>query len=69
MQDVQSLGKEMQDGFATESLRRQEDYWNMEKAMTAKMQEGFRSEQLPDSRHKMRYDRQMVQTDLYWRKK
>ena len=42
---VQSLGKQMQDGFAAESLRRQEDYRNMEKTMTAKMEEGFRSEQ------------------------
>ena len=45
MQEVQNLGKQMQDGFATESLRRQEDYRNMEMTMTAKMEEGFRSEQ------------------------
>ena len=35
----------MHDGFAAESLRRQEDYRNMQKTMTAKMEEGFRSEQ------------------------
>ena len=46
MQDVQSLGKQMQEGFATESMRRREDYKNMEKTMTAKMEEGFKSEQL-----------------------
>ena len=46
MQDVQSLGKQMQEGFATESHRRQKDYRNMENTMTAKMEEGFRSEQL-----------------------
>ena len=42
---VQSLGKQMQDGFAAEGLRRQEDYWNVRKTMTAKMEEGFRIEQ------------------------
>ena len=40
---VQNLGK--QEVFATESLRRQIDYKKMEKTMTAKMEEGFRSEQ------------------------
>ena len=45
MQYVQNLGKQMQDGFAAESLRRHEDYRNMQKTMTAKMEEGFRSEQ------------------------
>ena len=44
MQYVQHLGKQMHDGFAAESLRRQEDYRNMQKTMTAKMEEGFRSE-------------------------
>ena len=37
--------KQMQDGFAAESLRRQEGYKNMEETMTAKMEEAFRSEQ------------------------
>ena len=45
MQDVQNLGKQMQDGFAAERHRRQEDNRNREKTMTAKMEEGFRSEQ------------------------
>ena len=35
----------MQDGFAAKSLRRHEDYRNMQKTMTAKMEDGFRSEQ------------------------
>ena len=39
------LGKQMQDGFATESCRRQEDYKNMEEAMTTKVEKGFRNEQ------------------------
>ena len=53
---VQNLGQQMQDGlpterirnqedFATESLRREDDYNKMEKTMTAKMEEGFKSEQ------------------------
>ena len=42
---MQSLGKQMQDGFAAERIRRKEDYKNMEEMMSAKMQEGFRSEQ------------------------
>ena len=45
MQEVQNLGKQMQDGFATESCRRQEDYKKMEEAMTTKMEGGFRNEQ------------------------
>ena len=45
MQELQNLGKQMQDGFATESCRRQEDYKKMEEAMTTKMEEGFRNEQ------------------------
>ena len=32
----------MQDGFAAERTRRQEDYNKMEKTMTAKMEEGFK---------------------------
>ena len=35
----------MQDGCATESCRRQEDYTKTEEAMTTKMEEGFRNEQ------------------------
>ena len=35
----------MQDGFAAESRRRQEDYNKMGETMTAKMEEGFRNEQ------------------------
>ena len=45
MQEVQNLGKQMQDGFATESCRRKEDYNKMEEAMTAKMEDGFRNEE------------------------
>ena len=35
----------MQDGFAAERIRRQEDYKNMEGRLSAKMAESFRSEQ------------------------
>ena len=42
MQNVRSIGGQMQEGFATESRRSR----NMEKTTTAKMEEGFRSEQL-----------------------
>ena len=45
MQEVQNVGKQMQDGFATESCRRQEDYKKMEAAMTIKMDEGFKNEE------------------------
>ena len=45
MQDVQNLGRHMQDGFAAERSRRQEDHSEMEQAMTAKMEEGFRNEE------------------------
>ena len=44
MQDVQNLGKQMQDGLAAEIIRRQEDHKKKEKTMTAKMEEGSRSE-------------------------
>ena len=43
MQEVQKMGEQLQDGFATDSCRRQEDYKKMEEAMTAKMEEGFRN--------------------------
>ena len=45
MQEVHNMGKQMQDGFSAESCRRQEDYKNMEAAMTAKMDEGFKNEE------------------------
>ena len=35
----------MQDGFATEGLRRQEEYKNLEEKMSAKMAEGFKNEE------------------------
>ena len=44
MQDVQNLVKQMQDGFAAEIIRRQEDHKKKEKTMTAKMEEGSRTE-------------------------
>ena len=63
MQDVQSLGEQMQEGFATESFRRQEDFWNMKETMTAKMEEFFRSEQL--AREQAHNEiKQMVRKDL-----
>ena len=73
MQEVQNLGKQTQDGFATESCRRQEDYKKMEEAMTTKMEEGFRNEE--QARQQIQKEimaglkneanvRQMVQNDL-----
>ena len=73
MQDVQNQRRQMQDGFAAERSRRQEDYSEMEQAMTAKMDEGFRNEQ--QAREQSQKDtmaglkteenaRQMVQIDL-----
>ena len=67
-QTVQNLGKQMQEGFAAERTRRQQDfeiesqkrrddYNNMERTMTAKMQEGFRNEQQA---------RQQAQGDNEW---
>ena len=55
-QTIQNLSKQMQEGFAAERTRRQQDfdiesqkrrddYNNMERTMTAKMEEGFRNEQ------------------------
>ena len=44
MQEVQNQGKQMQDGFGTDSCGRQEDCKNMEEAMTTMMEEGFRNE-------------------------
>ena len=43
MRETQNLHKQMQDGFAFASCRRQEDYKKMEAAMTAKMEEAFRN--------------------------
>ena len=73
MQDVQNLGGQMQDGYAAESRRRQEDYNKMEEAGTAKMEEGFRNEQQarPQAQKQIMAGleneenaRQMVQIDL-----
>ena len=55
-QTMQNLGKQMQEGFAAERTRRQQDfdiesqkrrddYNNMERTVTTKMEEGFRNEQ------------------------
>ena len=41
MQEVQNLVKQMQDGLSAERATRQEDYKNMEKTLTAKMEDGF----------------------------
>ena len=40
-QTVQNLGE----GFAAQSLRRQDDYNKMERTMTTQMEEGFKNEQ------------------------
>ena len=63
MRDVQSPGKQMLEGFATESLRRQEDHKKMEKTMTAKMEGGFKSEQLARQQAPNEI-KQMVNKDL-----
>ena len=55
-QTIRNLGKQMQEGFAAERTRRQQDfdiesqkrrddYNEMERTMTAKMEEGLRNEQ------------------------
>ena len=73
MQEVQNLGKQIQDGFATESCRRQENYKKTKAAMTAKMDEGLRNEE--QARQQTQKEimaglkneanaRQMVQNDL-----
>ena len=73
MQDVQNLGKQMQGGFAAERIRRQEDYNNKEKTMSAKMEEGFQEQttgQTAGPKRDMQglkneeNARQMVQKDL-----
>ena len=73
MQEVQNLGKQMQDGFATESCRRQEDYKKMDAAMTTQMEEGFRNEEKARQQTEKEImagleneanARQMVQNDL-----
>ena len=58
-----ALANKCRTGFATERLRRQEDYRNMEKTMTAKTEEGLRSEQL--TRQEAQNEiKQMVRKDL-----
>ena len=73
MQEVQNLGKQMQDGFATESCRRLEDHKKMEEAMTTKVEEGPRGEQqareqaqkeIMDGFKNGENARQVVQNDL-----
>ena len=71
---VRSLGRQMQDGFAAARIRRQEDfaietlrrqdgYHKMEKAMTAKMEESLKNEQLARQQAQNKIQ-QMAKRDL-----
>ena len=51
MQDVQNLERQMQDGFAAEISRRQEDDSKMERAMTAKFQKRATSQRTATKGH------------------
>ena len=67
MQDVQNLGKQMQDGFAAERIKRQGDYGNTEETMSAKMEEGFRQQAQNERMKGLKNEeiaRQFVQRDL-----
>ena len=73
-QTVQNLGKQMQEGFAAERTRRQEDietesqkrrddYNGMEQKMTAKMEDGFKGEKMARQQAQDEI-KQMVKKDL-----
>ena len=73
-QTVQNLGKQMQEGYAVERTRRQQDfdtqsqkrrddYNKMEQTMTAKMEDGFRGDKVARRRAQDEI-KQMVKKDL-----
>ena len=70
MQDVQCLGKQKEEGFAAERVRRQEDFACMRKEMKDEMGEGFKNERmargqaLQQMRSEMRSEMEKMKQEL-----